>query len=174
MPITGTNLFYLPLHFHKFCFKILIDTGAFSSALSKTILQKIKLNKPACVTPLPNNFPGKVYAADGKKVRVLGKVIIDLNVGLNTYSEEFLILDQMSTAILGNPFFIKNRFVIDPSKKLLYFPHITLSLNSIGHQVNPRQQVVITVSKIKLKPNHQDIVEVSIYKPKLHLKMLLE
>ena len=170
MPITGTNLFYLPLHFHKFCFKILIDTGAFSSALSKTILQKIKLNKPACVTQLSNNFPEKVYVADGKKVRVMGKVIIELNVRLNTYSEEFLILDQMSTAILGNPFFIKNRIVIDPSKKLLYFPDVTLSLNSIGHQVNPRQQVVITVSKITLKPNHQDIVEVSIFKPDIAFK----
>ena len=170
MPITGTNLFYLPLHFHKFCFKILIDTGAFSSALSKTILQKIKLNKPACVTQLSNSFPEKVYVADGKKVRVMGKVIIELNVGLNTYSEEFLILDQMSTAILGNPFFIKNRIVIDPSKKLLYFPDVTLSLNSIGHQVNPRQQVVITVSKITLKPNHQDIVEVSFFKPDIAFK----
>ena len=108
--------------------------------------------------------------ADGKKVRVLGKVIIDLNVGLNTYSEEFLILDQMSTAILGNPFFIKSRIVIDPSKKLLYFPDVTLSLNSIGHQVNPRQQVVITVSKITLEPNHQDIVEVSIFKPDIAFK----
>ena len=165
MPIAGTNLFYLPLHFHRYCFKILIDTGAFSSALSKTILQKITQNKPACVTKLPNNFPERVYVADGKKVRVLGKVLIELKVGLNTYSEEFLVLDQMSTAILGNPFFIKNQIVIDLSKKLLYFPDVTLSLNSIGNQENSRQQVLITVSKTTLKPNYQDIVEVSILKP---------
>ena len=170
MPITGTNLFYLPLHFQGNCFKILIDTGAFSSALSKTILQNITLNKPACVTKLPKNFPEKVYVADGKKVRVLGKVLIELNVGLNTYSEEFLVLDQMSTAILGNPFFIKNQIVIDPSKKLLYFPDVTLSLNSIGNQGNSRQQVLITVSKITLKPNYQDIVEVSILKPDIAFK----
>ena len=111
------------------------------------------------------NFPERVYVADGKKVRVLGKVLIELNVGLNTYSEEFLVLDQMSTAILGNPFFIKNQIVIDPSKKLLYFPDVTLSLNSIGNQKNSRQQVLITVSKTTLKPNYQDIVEVSILKP---------
>ena len=170
MPITGTNLFYIPLHFHKYCFKILIDTGAFSGALSKTILQKVKLSKPACVIQLPHIFPEKVYVADGKKVRVLGKLIFDLNVGLNTYSEEFLFLDQMSTSILGNKFFIKNRIVIDPSKKLLYFPDISLSLNSIGHQVNTRQQVVITVSKTTLKRIHQDIVEVSIYKPNIAFK----
>ena len=63
---------------------MVIDTGAFSSALSKTILQKITQNKPACVIKLPNNFPEGVYLADGKKVRVLGKVLIELNVGLNT------------------------------------------------------------------------------------------
>ena len=102
---------------------------------------------------------------DGKKVRVKGKVLIELNVGWNTYSEEFLVLDQMGTAILGNPFFIKNQIVIDPSKKLLYFPDVTLSLNSIGNQENSRQQVLITVSKTTLKPNYQDIVEVSILKP---------
>ena len=113
MPIAGTNLFYLPLHFHGYCFIILIDTGAFSSALSKTILQKITQNKPACVNKLPNNVPERVYVADDKKVRVLGKVLIELNVGLNTYSEEFLVLDQMSTAIHGNPFFIVNQIVID-------------------------------------------------------------
>ena len=49
--------------------------------------------------------------AHGKKVRLLGKVLVELNVGLNTYSEEFLVLDQMSSAILGNPFFIKNQIV---------------------------------------------------------------
>ena len=50
--------------------------------------------------------------ADSKTVRVLGKVLIELNVGLNTYSEEFLVLDQMSTAILGNPFFIKIKLLL--------------------------------------------------------------
>ena len=113
-----TNLFYLPLNFQGYCFKLLFDTGAFSSPLSKTILQTITQNKPACVTKLPNNFPERVYVADGKKIRVLGKVFIELNVGLNTYSEEFLVLDQMSTATLGNLFIIKNQIVIDPSKKL--------------------------------------------------------
>ena len=71
----------------------------------------------------------------------------------------------MSTAILGNPFLIKNQIVVFPSKKFLYFPDVTLSLNSIGHQVNPRQQEVITVGRITMKPNHQDIVEVSVFKP---------
>ena len=70
--------------------------------------------------------------ADGKKNRVLGKVPIKLNVCLNTYSEESLVLDQMNTAILRNQFIIKNQIVIDPSKKLLYFPEVALSLNSIG------------------------------------------
>ena len=133
VPITGTNLFYLSSHFQGYCFKTLIDNGAFSSAVSKTVPQKITQIKPACVTKLLNNFPERVYVADGKKVRVLVKVLIELNVGLNTYSKEFLVLDQMSTAILGNPFFIKNQIVIDPSKKLLYFPDVTLSLNSIGN-----------------------------------------
>ena len=128
MPITGKNLFCLPLHFQGYCFKILIDTGAFSSALSKTITQ----NKPACVSKLPNNFPERVYVAEGKKVRVLGKVPIELNVCLNTYSKESLVLDQMNAAILRNQFIIKNQIVVDPSKKLLYFPDVTLSLNSIG------------------------------------------
>ena len=54
--------------------------------------------------------------ADGKKLRVLGKVPIKLNVCLNTYSEESLVLDQMNTAILRNQFIIKNQIVIDPSK----------------------------------------------------------
>ena len=174
VPITGTNLFYLPLHFQGYCFKILIDTGAFSSALSKTILQQITQNKTACVTKLPTNFLERVYVADGKKVRVLGKVLIELMVGLNTYSEQFLVLDQMSTAILGNPFFIKDQIVIDPSKKLLYFPDVTLRLNSIGNKENSKQQVLITVSKTTLKPNYQDIVEVSILKPDIAFNYAIE
>ena len=165
VPITGANLFYLPLQFRRYCFKFLFDTGASSSALSKTILQKITLNKPPCVTKLPNNFPEQLSVADGKKVSVLGKVLIELNVGLNTYSGEFLVLDQMSTAVLGNPFFIKNQIVIGPSKKLLYFADVTVSLNSIVHQENSRQQVLITLSKRTLKPNYQDIIKVLILKP---------
>ena len=90
------------------------------------------------------------------KFRVLGKVLIELNVGLITYSENFLILDQISTAIFGSLFFIKNQIVIDSSNKLLYFPAVTLSLNSKGNPENSRLQVPITVSKTTLKPNYQD------------------
>ena len=105
------------------------------------------------------------YVADGKEVSVLRKVLIELNVGLNTYSEEFLVLDQMGTAFLGNSFFIKNQIVIGTSKKLIHFPDVTLSLNSIVHQEKSRQQALITVSKTTMKPNYQDIVEFLILKP---------
>ena len=88
-------------------------------------------------------------------------MLTDLNVGLVTYSEEFLVLDKVSTAIFDNPIFNKKN-VIDQSKKLISFPDITLSLNSIGRQENSRQQVFITISKFLLQPNCQDIVEVSI------------
>ena len=88
-------------------------------------------------------------------------MLTDLNVGLVTYSEELLGFDNISSAIFDNPF-LNKIIVIDPSKKLISFPDLTLSLNSIGRQENSRQQVFITIGKLLLQPNCQDIVEVSI------------
>ena len=59
---------------------------------------------------------------------------------------------------------MESEIVIGPSKKLLYFPEVTLSLNSIGHQENSRQPILFIVSNKTLKPIFQDIVEVFILK----------
>ena len=68
--------------------------------------------------------------ADGRVVRVEKCVQIQITIGNCQFTEEFLILQNMTSMLLGLPFFRKYNIVIHPYKGLLYLPDLTISLAS--------------------------------------------
>ena len=173
MPNFGTNLLYVPLQFDNDTFKALIDTGAFSSAISRNLVQKFKSCSPESIEVLDTSYPTKVRVADGQ-INVCGKAEFCIQLGLNHYKEDFLILEQMSSPILGNRFFVKIDIIIHPSKKLLKFPDFALrinSLNSRNKNLSQKNLVLETISKTVLKSNQQEIIEVQLAKPDISYKL---
>ena len=72
MTLFATNLFYVPLQFNNFTVKALIDTGAFSSAISRNLVQKNKNFSPESIKVLDTSYPTKVRVADGQQINGCG------------------------------------------------------------------------------------------------------
>ena len=61
MPIFGTKLFYVPLHFNTLIIKHFIDSGAIFGAISRILFQKIESGSPESIKVLDNSHPTKSW-----------------------------------------------------------------------------------------------------------------
>ena len=153
--------------------KPLLTLAHFLVTYPEIWFKKIKSCSPESIKVLDISCPTKFGVADGQQINVCGKAELCIQLRLNNYKEDFFILEQLSSAILGNPFFVKNDIIIHPSKKLLKLPDFIFRINSLNFQnknLSQKNLVLETVSKCVLKPNQQEIIEVQLAKPDISYK----
>ena len=122
--------------------------------------------EPSKILKSSETFPESVKMADGRVVRVEKCVQIQITIGNCQFTEEFLILQNMTSMLLGLPFFRKYNIVIHPYKGLLYLPDLTISLASpIKNKKLSKSQILHTVSKTTIHPNQQEIIECELINP---------
>ena len=160
---TSSPLFSVPLSFSSYSIHALVDTGAFSSALTPDHLTKIRLKNPNAISnESKTSIPVKV--ANGQKLSTLGSVVLTFKLGGQSFSEPFLLLKTMNRPILGLPFFEKNNITINPSNRTLSFPEMTLQLNEIASlegkitkSFRRKSYYLKTQQKLVIKPNTQEV-----------------
>ena len=92
---TSSPLFSVPLSFSSYSIHALVDTGAFSSALTPDHLSKIRLKNPNAISnESKTSIPVKV--ANGQKLSRLGSVVLTFKLGGQSFSEPFLLLKTMN------------------------------------------------------------------------------
>ena len=106
--------------------------------------------------------------ADGRVIGVEKCVQIQITIG-NCQFTEFLILKNMTSTLLGLPFFRKNNIVINPFKILLYLPELSISeaVSTKHDRKLSKSQILLTVSKITIHPNQQELIECEMIHTKL-------
>ena len=153
------------MSFPKLYIDALVDTGAFSSALPLKSFRLIQKQAPEYNSSSSFSFPKFVKLANGEKVSVLYNVEIVFYIAGTFFNEQFLVLKEMNSPLLGMPFFKKNDIILHPHKGLLYLPDITLSLNNISSSKSVLRKTVLTnISKITILPNQQEIIECKLEK----------
>ena len=156
-------LFYIQINFGPFYADLLIDTGAFSSAMPKEVLQKTQKLSPEAIIKFKHQFSSRVGLANGQKTEVLHSVTTEIQIADSKFEEVFLILEHMTSPLLGNPFFKKNNIVLHPHRGLLYLPDLTLGLkDSKSNRSGKRTFVLCTQNKFTLNSNQQEVVDCEI------------
>ena len=61
MPIFGTKLFYVPLHFNTLIIKPFIDSGVFFGAIYRILVQKIESCSPESIKVLDTSYSTKSW-----------------------------------------------------------------------------------------------------------------
>ena len=99
--------------------------------------------------------------ADGRVIGVEKCVQVQITIRKCQFTEDFLILRNMTSTLLGLPFFRKTNVVIHPFKGLLLLPELTISLavSTNYDRKLSKSQILHTVSTITIHPNQQEIIE---------------
>ena len=127
------KLGYLPLHIGSHRVEALVDTGASSSVMSETLFKELKANHPCLVVPSAEE-PSRhqsMRVANGQQVPILGHARVHFKIFDSDYAEDFYILPQTHTTILGWPFFADNDMTIDCKRRLLITQDTTLQINAV-------------------------------------------
>ena len=110
---------------------VLIDTGAFTSALSIDVFKQIELQSPSSIRNKISKPDFEVCVASNDPVDVLFCCEIEFDLPVGSFIENFLVLPKMKDILLGISFCTKNNLVIDFQNRLLKFPDFTLQLNRL-------------------------------------------
>ena len=131
MPPFSSNLFFVTLTFKSLSLKFLVDSGAFSSALTPSMLEKIKSSAPQSIKYLETNPFPVVKVANATHAKTLGKVEITFTLANQVFTEKFLLLPRMNNPILGLPFYKNNRILINVASQKLHLPEISLQISEM-------------------------------------------
>ena len=128
----ANKLGYLHLQVGGFHIKALVDTGASVSVMSQELANQIWVCDPDSIIWRSNPKPDTtITLADGKKVPVLEKMQLQMQIFDEDVQETLHILQETHTTILGWPFFANNDLTIDCKRRLLIRENCTFQINSI-------------------------------------------
>ena len=93
---------------------------------------------------------------------ILFIVKLKIKIGHTTLDEEFLIFENLSSTLLGLPFFQRHKIILDPHNRRLHFPELTFQLNTMkikgkGKQkpMNARKKLALETKEYIFHPGQQ-------------------
>ena len=128
------RLLYFPMDFGELTLDGLIDTGVHSSAIPEADLRKIRLLAPQSIVkegPAPSY---QIMVANGDLETPKSTVELKFEVGDIEFHEIFIVLEKLSSPILGLMFLQRNHTVLDMRQGILNFPYFSMQLKTADHK----------------------------------------
>ena len=122
------HMYYMPMDVEKLTLDGLIDIGALTSAISEQDLNKIKLiaNEAIKDTGPPPNF--QIMVGNGQLEVPIGTVLLEFEVADFMLQENFIIMKNIPTPLIGLCFLRRNNAVFDVTQGICTFPYLSLQL----------------------------------------------
>ena len=124
--------------------KFLVDTGASTLVLAKTIWDRLNQgNNDWPITAVPSK---KLVSVEGSPLKVIGAVHLSIVLEQQQFNVNFFVADSLTTeAILGRDFLRDNHCIIDVGKSLIKFETAGVILNLMGSSHNSQVAYVSVV-----------------------------
>ena len=115
------HMYYFPMDFEKLTLDGLIDTDAFTSAISEADLNKIKLlsNEAIKDTGPAQNF--QIMVANGQIERPIGTVLFEFEVADFQFQENFIIMKTLPNPLIGLCFLQRHNALFDIRQGIITF-----------------------------------------------------
>ena len=116
------RMLYFPMDFGELTLDGLIDTGAHSSAIPEADLRKIRLLATQSIVkegPAPSF---QIMVANGDLETPKSTVELKFEVGDIEFHEIFIVMEKLSSPIIGLMFLQRNHTVLDMRQGILNFP----------------------------------------------------
>ena len=123
------KFFHVYIDFDSLFLEAVLDTDAFSSAMSLIKFEKIRSQCPHLVKSQIEIITKRVKMADATSVSISVRCSLIISIGGQTFQESFLVLPQLNSTLLGMHFFKNHETVFHPSKGLLYLHYYNFTLS---------------------------------------------
>ena len=146
MPLSSTivlkrkkEMLYVPLGFENgLTIDVLVDSGAYVSAIVQKELDRIKQQIPSNILKIdePPNF--QIQVANGHLEKPIATATLKFDLGDHIFAEHFFVMENLTGPIRGLHFMKHNSVVIDTTHGLIHFPQLTMQVKSALSQTSAK------------------------------------
>ena len=137
------------------------DTGALSSAIPESDLRKIRLLAPQSVVkegPAPNF---QIMVANGQLETPKSTVELKFEVGDIEFHEIFIVMEKLTSPLIGLSFLQRNSTILDMRQEVLNFPFFSMQLKTADHKYTNVMEPICTQEDITIPPNDRQIISLT-------------
>ena len=152
------RLLYFPMDFGELTLDGLVDTGALSSAIPEADLRKIRLLAPQSIIkegPAPNF---QIMVANGQLETPKSTVELKFQVGDIDFHEIFIIMEKLTSPLIGLSFLQRNNTILDMRQGILNFPFFSMQLKTADHKYTNVMEPICAREDITIPPNDRHMV----------------
>ena len=152
------RMLYFPMDFGELTLDGLVDTGALSSAIPEADLRKIRLLAPQSIIkegPAPNL---QMMVANGQLETPKSTVELKFEVGDIDFHEIFIVMEKLTSPLMGISFLQRNNTILDMRQGILNFPFFSMQLKSADHKYTNVMEPICAREAITIPPKDSHMV----------------
>ena len=158
MPLSSTivlkrkkEMLYVPLDFKNgSTIDALVDSGPYVSAIAQIELDRIKQQSPSNILKIDDPLNFQIQVANGQLKKPTATTPFKFDIGDNIFAEHFVVMKNLTGPIIGLHFMRNNSLVIDTTRGLIHFPHLTMQVKSALSQTSVKPQAVLMHDNITI------------------------
>ena len=153
-------MLYFPMDFEELTIDGLIDTGAHSSAIPEADFRKIRLLAPQSIVKegLAPSF--QIMIANGDLEKPKSTVELKFEVGDIEFHEVLIVMEKISSPIIGLMFLQRNHTVLDMRQGILKFPFFSTQLKTTDHKYSNVMEPILNREDVMIPPNDRTIIPI--------------
>ena len=158
------RMLFLPVEFNTVKIDALVDSGAYTNAISEKDAEKLRHNASQCIVNKAPPPPFKVQYANAELEQPLAMYTLRFKIGDYTFEETFIIMNQTSFPIIGLAFLRKHAAILDTAQGAIDFPkiQITMALTDERQKCNPKPITIKTEVKHTIPAHSTRIIYAAI------------
>ena len=172
-PLTSTivlkrkqEMLYIPLEFeNNLTVDVLVDSGAFVSAIAQNNLDTTKEKAPNKILKFDDPPMSQIQVANGQLEKPLATTTLKFEILDNTSTDHFVVMSKLTTPIIGLHFMRNNSVVIETTHSLIHFPHLTMQVKTASNETTTKLQPVITDGALTIPPTTTKTITVFVDHP---------
>ena len=152
------RMLYFPMDFGELTLDGLVDTGALSSAIPEADLRKIRLLAPQSIIkegPAPNF---QIMVANGQLEDPKSTVELKFEVGDIDFYEIFIVMEKLTSPLIGLSFLQRNNTILDMRQGVLNFPFFSMQLKTADHKYTNVMESLCIREDVTIPPNDRHSV----------------
>ena len=153
-------MLYFPMDFGELTLDGLIDTGAHSSAIPEVDLRKLRLLAPQSIVkegPAPSF---QIMVANGALETPKSTVEIKFEVGDIEFHEIFIVMEKLSSPIIGLMFIQRNHTVLDMRQGILNFRYFSMQLKTADHNCSNVLEPILNPEDVTISPSDHAVIPI--------------
>ena len=147
------RMLYFPMDFGELTLDGLVDTGALSSAIPEADLRKIRLLATQSIVkegPAPNF---QIMVANGQLETPKNTVELKFEVGDIEFHEIFIVMEKLTSPLIGLSFLQRNNTILDMRQGVLNFPFFSMQLKTADHKYTNVMEPICIREDVTIPPN---------------------